>query len=261
MWSRNAAFIAALCCATLPAFRSGAQTVIGKEELKFAEDYRKAVALLEGQNMSGGFEMACTATPFERKGKIVRFISAAHCVAEDDADHGRVVLRKGLTWYLTLDEGGTKKVLYRAKLVAVGYQSRQDDFVVSEAEIEETVPLIPFAKKPARVLEPVVNVASPHGFGKQVFTGHVSSDKLDRPAQEGSINWKDAILTADGRRRRVVRIHGRQPRAEGHHRLPGRPHGRQRVDEHRRHSRGAFPAVLGALEGPQVPLVQAGRRG
>lgn len=162
---------------------------------KDAETYLKSTTILVDKNFSGDSQMLCTATAFERHGNVYRFVTAAHCVATDDKDNERVEVEEGKAWYLTFDDTPDKDVKYRARIIGVGYQSRRDDFVVLEATIDDReVALVPLAIKNVHVLEPVINVAAPGALAKQVFTGHVSATKLDRPMQQGDINWEGAIL-------------------------------------------------------------------
>jgi S1-C subfamily serine protease len=151
-----------------------------------------AVVILLGQTESGGLQALCTATAFEKDGKTYKFVTAAHCVAEDDVTHERVAVAQ-TNWYVTFDERGSKK-FYPAKIVAVGYQHLGDDFTVLEVEMDREIPIIPLANADAVRGEEIVNVAAPLGLGKQLFRGHVSLDVLDRPIIEGAINWRGANL-------------------------------------------------------------------
>lgn len=154
--------------------------------------FRSATALLYAQTEDGGFKMMCTATAFEKKGKMTRFVTAAHCLAEDDTTHERVEVEK-TNWFITFDEPHNKNLM-EAQVVAVGYQHRGDDFAVVEVELAKDVPLIPLAASDPVLGENVSNFASPLGLGKQLFRGHVSMEALDRPVVADSINWKGATL-------------------------------------------------------------------
>lgn len=156
------------------------------------KNFRSATALLYAQTEDGGFKMMCTATAFEKKGKMTRFVTAAHCLAEDDTAHERVEVEK-TNWFITFDEPHNKNLM-EAKVVAVGYQHRGDDFAVVEVELPKDVPLIPLASHDPVLGENVSNFASPLGLGKQLFRGHVSMEALDRPVIADSINWKGATL-------------------------------------------------------------------
>ncbi len=163
----------------------GAMTPLEKNDVS-------AVVILLGQTESGGLQALCTATAFEKSGKTYKFVTAAHCVADDDVTHERVAVAQ-TNWYVTFDERGSKK-FYPAKIVGVGYQHLGDDFAVLEVEMDREVPIIPLANADAVRGEEIVNVAAPLGLGKQLFRGHVSLDVLDRPIIEGSINWRGANL-------------------------------------------------------------------
>ncbi len=151
-----------------------------------------AVVILAGQTEDGGLKMLCTATAFERKGDIYRFITAAHCVADDDTDHKRVSVAQ-TNWYVTFDEAGLKE-FHPAKILYVGYQSRGDDFAILEAELKREIPVIPLAERDGEKGETIDNVAAPLALGKQLFDGHVSLEDLDRPVIKDTINWWHAML-------------------------------------------------------------------
>jgi hypothetical protein len=48
--------------------------------------------------------------------------------------------------------------------------------------------------KDPQTMDPVINVASPLGLGKQVFTGSVTSAMVDREIVQDDINWTKAVL-------------------------------------------------------------------
>jgi hypothetical protein len=151
-----------------------------------------ATVLLYAQTAEGGYRMMCTATAFEKVGRRYHFATAAHCVSEDNTDHDRVDVAK-TSWFITFDEPGNKNMI-EAKIVGVGYQHRGDDFAVLEAELTKDCPTMPLAGNDPTFGEEVVNIASPHALGKQLFLGHVSRETLDRPIVEESINWRGATL-------------------------------------------------------------------
>lgn len=151
-----------------------------------------AVVILAGQTEDGGLKMLCTATAFEKKGDLYRFVTAAHCVADDDTGHKRVAVAQ-TNWYVTFDEVGLKE-FHPAKILYVGYQSRGDDFAILEAVLKREIPVIPLAERDGEKGEAIDNVAAPLALGKQLFDGHVSLDDLDRPVIQGSINWWHATL-------------------------------------------------------------------
>jgi hypothetical protein len=157
-------------------------------EKKFDE----ATALLFVQTMDGGMKFLCTATAFEKKGKMTHFVSAAHCAAEDNTTHGRVNVSKA-NFFITFDDPDKKK-FFAAKIIGAGYQHRGDDFLVLEAELDQEVAVIPLADKDPSKGELISNIASPGGLGKQLFRGHITMEKLKRSLISGEINWKDTTL-------------------------------------------------------------------
>jgi len=182
----------ALACSPLYPSVARAESASGSSTSDLEKSFRSATALLYAQTEDGGFKMMCTATAFEKKGKMTRFVTAAHCLAEDDTTHERVEVEK-TNWFITFDEPHNKNLM-EAKVVAVGYQHRGDDFAVVEVELPKDVPLIPLAANDPQLGENVSNFASPLGLGKQLFRGHVSMEALDRPVIADSINWKGATL-------------------------------------------------------------------
>jgi hypothetical protein len=165
-------------------------------ENKLIAKVYKATGLLFGQQVDGTMKMACTVTAFERNAKdheVYLFATAAHCLATDDKEHEKVEL-EAKNYFITFDEPGSKNY-YEAKILAAGYQSRGDDFAVLEVRLPHLdIAVVPLAKQEATLGEPLINIASPGGYGKQLFTGHISSTKLDRPVMVEDINWKNALL-------------------------------------------------------------------
>lgn len=152
-----------------------------------------STALLYRQSESGGMEMTCTATAFEKTEKGYLFATASHCVGESDTVHERVEVQK-TRFYLTFDEKDDKK-FYPAKMVMAGYQPKGDDFSIFSIETTDGISIVPLGdeQKDEAGLE-VVNVASPNGLGKQVFHGFISSLYVDRPVVEDDINWQGVML-------------------------------------------------------------------
>lgn len=155
------------------------------------------VALLYYKTEGGDYNMLCTDTAFafENKGKnIYRFVSAAHCVAEDDTVN-KLVQVAPTEFFIFFDD--ENKFFYNAKIIAVGYQSVGDDFLVIEAKIDDRkIPIIPIAKNDGALGEPVINYAGPLGLGKFFFRGSVSMEFLDRPIidDEASLNWTGSTM-------------------------------------------------------------------
>lgn len=172
---------------------SGAARADDQDTNGLERDFMKSTALLYGQDEDGSLQMLCTATAFEHTGSVYHFVTAAHCLAEDDTTHNRVETNeKG--WYITFDDPSMKNFM-SAKVLGVGYQHRGDDFAVLEVEIKgAAVPVMKLASESAHLGENVINIASPNGLGKQLFRGHVSMEHLQRPLVIESINWKEATL-------------------------------------------------------------------
>ena len=172
---------------------SGPITLQKVESRTLIERAYAATAILYSQTEDGGMRMRCTATAYEKSGDVYKFVSAAHCVGEDDTEHERVEVDK-TRFFVTFDESGEKK-FHTAKLIAAGYQHRGDDFSVFEVTAKDSWPVIPLGDEKAESIgADVVNVASPMGLGRQVFHGYLSSLFLDRPVVEGNINWTGTML-------------------------------------------------------------------
>ena len=151
-----------------------------------------AAVLLYGMNEEGDLRFTCTATAFERNENTYRFVTASHCVSEDNTRSGRVVMAP-TSWYLLLKESKVQKY-YGAKVIAAGYQSRGDDLAVLEAELDVEIPVIPLAETDGTVGESVSIVAGPYGLGKQLFRGHVTMSYLNRPIRGRTLNWEGVTL-------------------------------------------------------------------
>lgn len=187
------AIFSALGCAGPLAKNARAETAAARTSMNQLEkDYRQATALLYAQTEDGSLRMLCTATAFERTGKVYRFVTAAHCVADDDTAHDRVDVAP-TNWFITFDDPDNKNFV-SAKVLRAGYQHRGDDFAVLEVTLDKDVPTMPLAADDPSLGEDVCNFASPLGLGKQLFRGHVSMERLDRPLIQGDINWRGATL-------------------------------------------------------------------
>lgn len=149
-----------------------------------------ATALLYSQDTDGGMKMRCTATAIEKHEDGYTFVTAAHCGAEDDTDHKSVSPEKTY-FFITPDQAGDKEFMH-ADPIGAGYRHRGDDFMLFRVKTSKEFPVVTLGSDP-RVLEAIVNIASPLGLGKQVFLGTVSSPTLDRPVVEDDINWTRAV--------------------------------------------------------------------
>ena len=140
----------------------------------------------------GSLNMVCTTTAFEKVKDGYRFVSAAHCVGEDN-DHKSADPTMD-TWYITFDDP-TNKTFYEAKPVAVGYQTHGDDFSVFEVTTKDEIPVVGIGDEHSEVAgNAIVNVAAPVGLGKQTFFGKITLPVLERPLIEEGLNWKGSIL-------------------------------------------------------------------
>jgi S1-C subfamily serine protease len=152
-----------------------------------------ATALLYRQTESGGMEMTCTATAFEKSEKGYLFATASHCVGEADKLHERVEVVK-TRFYLTFDEKADKK-FYPATLEMAGYQPKGDDFSIFSVETADEISIVPLGDEHQdEAGAEVLNIASPNGLGKQIFHGFISSLYVDRPVVEDDINWQGVML-------------------------------------------------------------------
>lgn len=152
----------------------------------------KATALLYSQDTQGTLSMVCTTTAFMKTPTGYLFVSAAHCIG-DDTDH-HSALGTDVNWYITFD-APNNKTFYAAKLLAVGYQHRGDDFSLFSVTTKDDFAVIPIGDDSlVKDDEDVINIAGPLGLGKEMFHGKVTSTKLDRPVVENSINWTGAML-------------------------------------------------------------------
>lgn len=158
----------------------------------------RSVGLLYSQDSSGGMDMRCTVTAFDKVRGGYLFVSAAHCVGEDNKAHEKSAETENTPFFITYDERGTK-TFFPAVVRGVGYQSKGDDFAIFFVESKADWPTIPLGdegkvdvEKPETTA--FINVASPLGLGKQLFRGTISSVYLDRPIVQGDINWKGTML-------------------------------------------------------------------
>jgi S1-C subfamily serine protease len=152
-----------------------------------------ATGILYKQGEDGTMNMLCTVTAIEKTEKGYRFVTAAHCVADDDEEHKKVDVRKTF-FFITLDTAGSKEFL-KAKVIVAGYQHRGDDFSLLDTETDTKIPIVALGDDVvSHDSHPVINIAAPQGLGKQVFRGAVSSPKLDRSVVSNDINWTDAML-------------------------------------------------------------------
>jgi Trypsin-like peptidase domain len=149
-----------------------------------------ATVLLYSQNDEGSMEMHCTATAIEHNATGYVFVTASHCGCDDNAEHKTVSPQKK-DFYVTPDDK-TEKLFLKAKVTGCGYKHRGDDFMLLQVDTLRSFSVVPLGEDP-KVLDEVINVASPLGLGKQVFSGSVASASLDRPVIDGDINWGGVV--------------------------------------------------------------------
>jgi S1-C subfamily serine protease len=155
----------------------------------------QAVVLLYSQDSGGGMKMHCTATAFEKSAKGYLFVSAAHCIGNDDTLKEKAATGKNIPFFITFDETAQVKKFHPAKVKWVGYQHRGEDLAVFEVETKEKWHTIPLGdEKKLKDGASIINIASPLGLGKQVFAGYITSLFIDRPIVQGNINWRGAMF-------------------------------------------------------------------
>jgi hypothetical protein len=151
-----------------------------------------ATVLLFSQDESGGMHMRCTATAIAHDKDTYTFVTAAHCGSKDDQEKKIAEVEKTF-FYISPDNVGKKEFL-KADVIAAGYQSRGDDFLLFSVKTDYTFPLVELGSDPETFGEPVINVAAPLGLGRQVFFGNVSMPKVDRAIVFEDINWTNTVL-------------------------------------------------------------------
>lgn len=150
-----------------------------------------ATALLYSQSEDGSMKMRCTTTAIDKNAKGYEFVSAAHCACEDNTDKTTVSPEKTF-FFVSLDEQATREFM-KAQPIGCGYRHRGDDFALFQVDTQRTFTTVPLGKDPDNMSQ-VVNIASPLGLGKQIFSGIVSAASLNRPVVSGDVNWTGAVL-------------------------------------------------------------------
>jgi S1-C subfamily serine protease len=170
--------------------------VYAQDDKAFVERATNAVALLYSQDQAGGMQMRCTATIYERTKAVYRFVTAAHCIGNDDTTKELSASAANIPFFVTFDESGANaKKFYPAKVVLVGYQHRGEDFSVLEVTTTEDWPVIPLGDEQKEVVPaPFWNIGGPLGLGKVILEGAIANLDLDRPIVEGDINWQHSMV-------------------------------------------------------------------
>ena len=169
-----------------------ARPQVSKPDAEFVKNtFYPATALLYAQEEDGTMKMRCTATAIEKNATGYVFVTAAHCGCEDNVEEHTVSPEKA--FFFVTEDSATDKRFLIANPTACGYRHAGDDFFLLQVDTKLTFPTVDLGTDP-EILEPIVNVASPLGIGKQVFIGTVSSASLDRPIVDDDINWTHASL-------------------------------------------------------------------
>lgn len=170
---------------------TSAMMQVSMQDKGLADTVYAAVGILYAQTESGSLEMRCTATAFEKTPTGYLFVSAAHCIGQDDE---KLSAKHDASFYLTFDEAKVKR-FFPIEIKGVGYQHRGDDFAFFEVATTEKWQVIALGDESSESAgSTFVNVASPLGLGKQVLYGSISNLVLERPVMQGDINWKGAIV-------------------------------------------------------------------
>jgi S1-C subfamily serine protease len=173
-------------------FGSTSNQNVDKERDFINNQFFPATALLYSQNAEGGMNMRCTTTAIAKNDNTYIFVTAAHCGCEDDTVRRTVSPQANVDFYITSDNPDEKD-FQKAKVTGCGYRHSGDDFMLLSVTTDRIYTVVPLGNDP-KLMDSVINVASPLGLGKQVFTGIVSSPILDRPVIEEDINWQGVVM-------------------------------------------------------------------
>lgn len=136
----------------------------------------------------------CTAVAFARDGNKYQFFTAAHCVADYNVETLKTVLKESVV-YLTLEKQNGDKLVYEAKILAVGEMKNFEDLAILEAEIDEDIPIMVLSEHGHELDEDVKIVTVPSELGDiglLQLRGYISREKITDLEME-SIN-----VQADG---------------------------------------------------------------
>ena len=171
---------------------------LGAAQEPLAARVYRATALLYAQDENGGMTMHCTATLYAKAPGGYLVVTASHCLSdqenfdvEDTSKHIKAVVQPQ---FLTFDAVDTKEFL-KAEVLAVGVQSKGDDFAILYVKLDREISTIPLGDESKEVFgSEVMSVASPAGLGRQLMHGYISMPRLDRPVKQNEINWTDAMM-------------------------------------------------------------------
>jgi len=162
-----------------------------KADIEYVSNvFSPATVLLYAQDEHGSLKMRCTATVIDKTDTGYEAVTASHCGCEENEDT-RTVTPEKTSFYVTSDDDQDKD-FFKAKIVGCGYRHAGDDFLLVTFNTTKNFPVVALGTDP-KVMEVVVNVASPLGLGKQVFTGSVTSASLNRPVIDGDLNWEHVV--------------------------------------------------------------------
>lgn len=148
-----------------------------------------AVGILYTQAADGTFEMRCTATAIASDKDTYTFLTAAHCGCSDnDLDSST----DQTFYYITPDTPGSK-IFIRAEIFGCGTQALGHDYFLLTTDKSVKFTTLPLGVDPS-LMDSIINVSSPGGFGKQVLFGTVTNTKVDRSIISPDVNWTGAIL-------------------------------------------------------------------
>jgi hypothetical protein len=180
-----------------------------RAQVPFEQTAYKATAILYGEDTSGSMHMKCTTTAYAKVPNGYLFVTASHCVSnQDTAPDGGEKLSKLQNVqpvklmpdenYISFDEVGDKQFM-AAEVVAAGVQEEGNDFSILYVKTLRDISTISIGDESREVIgNPVINIAAPEGLGRQLMHGYISMPKMDRPVKQGSINWSGAMILQIG---------------------------------------------------------------
>lgn len=172
-----------------------------------------------GEKESNDFRIF-TATAFEREGDIYRFVTAAHCIGDDDKMcQNAMSSLPPASIIIGLDKNSLKNKdgVFEARLVAIGQLSKGEDFAVLEAKINRPLPTVPLADRDPEIGEEVSNVASPISLGKTLLRGYAANISTSQNSYTKGLNIYDVenfilfnLMGASGSSGSVIASHSLQ---------------------------------------------------
>lgn len=165
----------------------------------FEKDIMDATAVVYG--IADGDKPAtfCTATAFEKKNGAYLFLTASHCLVELNRNKN-IVSISPRTWYLSLDyeesfASRDPEKMFPVKIVAVGNPALGYDMAVLEVVLNKPITTIPLAFSDPKAGEPIINVGAPADRKKQLFRGHVRTEKFGHSIITWrGFRWRDAVI-------------------------------------------------------------------